>query len=86
VVSAVGTTKGVGINFAASGTAQYLPSAGWTPYATYGMAWGASSEHAGGVVLHAFADGHIALISSDIDVQIYPALYSRGRNEPVQDY
>ena len=86
VVSAAGTTKGVGINFAASGTSQQLPTAAWTPYATYGMAWGASSEHAGGVVLHAFADGHISLISSDIDTQIYPALYSRGKNEPIQDY
>jgi hypothetical protein len=91
VVTASGTTKGVGLNFAASGTSQFLPSGDWSPYnqvgsPKYGMAWGASSEHAGGVSLHAFADAHIAIISADIDTQIYPALYSRGKNEPVQDY
>src|SRR5206468_3261747 len=39
--------------------------------------WGPSSEHAGGAVLHCWADAHVSPIQEDIDVNIYMQLYTR---------
>ena len=39
--------------------------------------------HAGGVVLHAFADVHAAAISPDIDLGVYFALISRDHGDMV---
>jgi prepilin-type N-terminal cleavage/methylation domain-containing protein len=89
VVSAAPGQTGVGINFPAttvSGTGQYLSSTAWTQYATYGMAHGPSSDHAGGLVLHAFVDGHVGQISSDVDPTIYMSLFSRAQGEPISDF
>jgi prepilin-type N-terminal cleavage/methylation domain-containing protein len=88
VSMATAATTGVGLNFpAASATpgpaAQFLPSALWTPYATYGLAHGASSDHSGGIVLHVFGDGHVSQITNDIDPTVFMSLYSRASSEPV---
>jgi prepilin-type N-terminal cleavage/methylation domain-containing protein len=86
VVPAVGNTPGVGLNYAASAAAtdQFMPSGIYSLYnGTRGMAYGASSDHSGGIVLHVFGDGHVSQITSDIDPSVYMALYSRASGEPV---
>lgn len=46
-------------------------------------AWGPSSDHGGGLVQHAFGDGHIQALASDIDAGVYLSLASKGGGEPV---
>ena len=46
-------------------------------------AWGPSSDHGGGLVQHAFGDGHIQALASDIDAAVYLSLASKGGGEPV---
>jgi hypothetical protein len=43
--------------------------------------FGPSSNHASGSVVHAFADGHVQVISSDIDRTIYLRMFSRDGGE-----
>lgn len=45
--------------------------------------YGPSSNHTGGVVIHAFADGHVQAIQSDIDRNVYLRLISRDGGEAV---
>lgn len=45
--------------------------------------WGPSSEHAGGVVNHAFADGHVVSLSPGIDRNLYLRIISRNGGETV---
>jgi len=45
--------------------------------------WGPSSQHVGGVVMHAFADGHTQAISDQVDPTIYCRLITRSGGEPV---
>ncbi len=45
--------------------------------------WGPSSDHGGGLVQHAFGDGHIQALASDIDAAVYLSLASKGGGEPV---
>jgi hypothetical protein len=53
----------------------YLSQFPYTKDQSYGgRQWGPSSMHAGGVVLHAFADAHTAAIAEDIDPDVYYAL------------
>lgn len=47
-----------------------------------GMAYGPSSSHSGGIVMHVFADGHVSQITSDVTPTVYIGLYSRGTGEP----
>ena len=64
-----------------------------SPYSTIGLPnswpgrvardWGASSEHSGGVVLHAFADAHAIAVSPDIDPTVYYRLITRNGGEEV---
>jgi prepilin-type N-terminal cleavage/methylation domain-containing protein len=56
VVVASGTTTGVSLNFPADNTAtnRHLTATAWTLYPTSGQAYGAASDHSGGLVLHAF--------------------------------
>ncbi len=83
VVLASGSSTGVGINYTADATNKFLPAATWTLYPTSGMAYGASSDHSGGIVMHTFADGHVSQLTSDIDPTVYVSLYSRSQAEPV---
>jgi hypothetical protein len=83
VVAAAGTTTGVGINFTADSTNKFLPAASWTAYPTSGMAYGASSDHSGGIVMHVFADAHVGQLTSDVDPTVYMSVYSRNSSEPI---
>jgi hypothetical protein len=83
VVAAAGTTTGVGINYTADSTNKFLPAASWTAYPTSGMAYGASSDHSGGIVMHVFADAHVGQLTSDVDPTVYMSVYSRNSSEPI---
>jgi prepilin-type N-terminal cleavage/methylation domain-containing protein len=45
--------------------------------------WGPSSDHSGGVVVHAFADGHVENINTAIDPRAYFAIASRNGGETM---
>ena len=51
-----------------------------------GITWGPSSDHAGKIVGHLFADGHVEFIAADVAAATYHALNTRAGNEPVADY
>ncbi len=71
----------------ANGTARlYAPNGYSTPgFAgqSGSIAWGPSSDHAGGVVPHLAADGAVHLIAQDIDPTLYVQLVTRNGHEPV---
>jgi prepilin-type N-terminal cleavage/methylation domain-containing protein len=46
-----------------------------------GMAFGVSSDHQGGITMHAFGDTHVAQITADVDPNVYMAICSRNGNE-----
>jgi prepilin-type N-terminal cleavage/methylation domain-containing protein/prepilin-type processing-associated H-X9-DG protein len=48
--------------------------------------WGPSSYHAGKVIGHLFADGHVEMISADIDPNTYNCLNTRASGEPIPEY
>jgi len=50
------------------------------------MTWGPSSDHAGKIIGHLFADGHIEFIGADIDSATYHALNTRSNGEPIKEY
>lgn len=58
----------------------YLPADRWSGPGD--RRFGPSSNHPGAVA-HAFADGHVSLISEDIDPMLYVHLVSRNGGEPV---
>jgi hypothetical protein len=43
---------------------------------------GNSSDHQGGIVMHAFGDTHVAQITADVEPRVYMAICSRGGSEP----
>jgi len=45
--------------------------------------WGPSSEHAGGVIVHVYADGHVQAIPDEVDRTAYYRLITRAGGEPV---
>jgi hypothetical protein len=45
--------------------------------------WGPSSDHGGGVIVHAFADGHTRAFPESTDSTSYFRLVSRGGGENV---
>jgi prepilin-type N-terminal cleavage/methylation domain-containing protein len=47
--------------------------------------WGPSSEHSGGVVMHAWADNHVSPLTDDIDATTYIQLVTKAGKEPVFD-
>lgn len=49
------------------------------------LEWGPSSDHSGGVVLHAWADSHVSGLAEDIDPTLYIQLVTRAGREPVAD-
>ena len=81
------STSGVGINHSALATdgvtrTPFLSSTAWNLIPD-GLAFGPSSDHSGGIVLHVFADGHVSQFTSDTDPTIYVSLFSRDGGEPV---
>jgi len=48
-----------------------------------GMAFGPSSDHQGGIVVHGFGDTHVSQITGDVDPNVYMAICSRAGGEPV---
>jgi hypothetical protein len=49
-----------------------------------GRAWGPSSDHSGGVVMHVFADDHIEAISEQIEAKVYYAMVTANGGENVE--
>jgi len=47
--------------------------------------WGPSSDHSGGIVLHAWADGHVTGIPEDADAATYIQLVTRAGRESATD-
>ncbi len=47
--------------------------------------WGPSSDHSGGVVLHAWCDAHVSTIQQDVDPTLYIQLVTRAGHEPAAD-
>jgi hypothetical protein len=45
--------------------------------------YGPSSNHAAGIVIHTFADGHIQAIRPDIDRNVYLRIFSRNGGEAI---
>ncbi len=87
VAAGVTGTPGTGLNYPATSasTGKFIPSTAWSAY-TDGMGHGPSSDHSGGIVLHAFADGHVGQITTEIDPTLFMSLYSRASGEPVGEY
>jgi len=50
------------------------------------LRWGPSSDHAGKIIGHLFADGHVEFIGADIDAGTYHALNTRSSGEPIKEY
>ena len=50
------------------------------------LEWGPSSDHAGKLIGHLFADGHVEFINSDITPSIYMSLNTRSGAEPIAEY
>jgi hypothetical protein len=50
-----------------------------------GWSWGPSSDHSGGVVLHAWGDAHVSGINQDTDPVVYIQLVTRAGREAVSD-
>ena len=53
---------------------------------TVSLTWGPSSDHAGKIIGHLFADGHVEFIGADIDSSTYHALNTRSSGEPIKEY
>jgi hypothetical protein len=64
---------------------RFLPPAQFGSRVAIGMAFGPSSDHQGGIVLHAYGDTHVSQITSDIDPNIYMAISSRNNGEAVSE-
>jgi prepilin-type N-terminal cleavage/methylation domain-containing protein/prepilin-type processing-associated H-X9-DG protein len=54
--------------------------------ATVNLNWGPSSYHAGKVIGHLFADGHVEMINADVDAGIYSSLNTRGSADTIGEY
>lgn len=72
-----------------SGTSALLeqtkPTPAWAGYSAATPQLGPSSQHQGGIVMHAYVDGHVGQVSSEIDTNLYFSLYTRGDNEAIAD-
>ena len=50
-----------------------------------GTVQGLGSFHTGGLVLHAYGDGHTSAISADVDTNVIGAVYTRNHGEAVSE-
>jgi prepilin-type N-terminal cleavage/methylation domain-containing protein len=63
---------------------RFLPAAQFnTRLQSGGMAFGPSSDHQGGIVMHAFGDTHVSQVTADVDPNVYMAICSRNGSEPT---
>jgi len=53
---------------------------------TVALNWGTSSFHSGNTIGHMFGDGHVEMISADVDEAIYCALTTRNGGETIGEY
>jgi prepilin-type N-terminal cleavage/methylation domain-containing protein/prepilin-type processing-associated H-X9-DG protein len=53
---------------------------------TQSFSWGPSSDHAGKIIGHLFADGHVEFIGADVSANTYQALNTRSSGEPIAEY
>jgi len=53
---------------------------------TINISWGPSSDHAGKIIGHLFADGHVEFIGADVAANTYQALNTRSSGEPIAEY
>jgi prepilin-type N-terminal cleavage/methylation domain-containing protein len=61
---------------------RYLPTGSFpSNRMAQGMAFGPSSDHQGGITMHAFGDTHVAQITADVDPNVYMSICSRNQNE-----
>ena len=49
------------------------------------IGWGPSSDHSGGLVLHAWGDAHVSALGEDIDPTLYVQLTTKQGREPASD-
>jgi prepilin-type N-terminal cleavage/methylation domain-containing protein len=80
---AAGTTGVTGLNYGP----KPIPTTYWSPSGYLSIpgivAWGPSSDHSGGVVLHAACDASVHSLNEDIDPSLYIQLITRAGREPV---
>jgi hypothetical protein len=50
-----------------------------------GAVQGLGSFHTGGLVLHAYGDGHTSAISQDVDQLVLGSIYTRNNGEAVSE-
>lgn len=60
---------------------RYLTAANFGTRVAQGMAFGPSSDHQGGITMHAFGDTHVAQITADVDPNVYLSICSRNGQE-----
>ena len=63
---------------------RYLPAANFGNRMAQGMAFGPSSDHQGGIMMHAFADTHVSQITADVDPTVYMSICSKSGNETAR--
>ena len=64
---------------------QWKATPAWAGYGGTTPQLGPSSQHQGGIVVHGYADGHVGLVNSEIDTNLYFSLYTRGDGETVSE-
>lgn len=47
--------------------------------------WGPSSDHSGGIVMHAWGDAHVSGLTEDIDPMLYMHLSTRAGREAASE-
>ena len=75
------TVCGLTVTPSLSPVVRFLPAASFGTRVAQGMAFGPSSDHQGGITMHAFGDTHVSQITADVDPNVYLSICSRNGNE-----
>jgi prepilin-type N-terminal cleavage/methylation domain-containing protein len=75
------TRSALSVQPSLTGPVRFLPAANFGSRIAQGMAFGPSSDHQGGIVMHAFGDNHVSQVTGDIDPNVYLAICSRNGGE-----
>jgi len=75
------TRSALSVQPALSPLVRFLPSGLFGGRMSQGMAFGPSSDHQGGITMHAFGDTHVAPVTADVDPNVYMSICSRNGNE-----